>query len=120
MSPETIRQLVTYGREAGQAFGDFDFDEHRWRRFLVAANRLEESLDQMLDVYGPGPDSFRDFLVRYAASPKAYAQDPAWQAMALQRFDQLMALAEAWRAAPTFADGRIPKPDSDLRITARF
>ena len=100
---------------------EFDFDEHRWRRFLVAANRLEESLDQMLAVYAEDrPETFRAFLERYAATPKDYAQDAAWQAMALQRFDELMTLAKAWRSTPTFRDGHIPQPDSDLRITARY
>lgn len=125
MSEETIRELVKYGRAAGQKFGEFDFDEHRWRRFLVAANRLEESLDQMLEVYdddgGDDPtEPFGAFLRRYAAEPKDYRQDEPWRQMALQRFDELMKLARAWRTSPTFRDGRIPRPDSDLRITARF
>ena len=57
MDAATIKALVGYGREAGQKLSDeFDLDEHRWRRFLVAAARVEETLEQMLQAYDGGPD----------------------------------------------------------------
>lgn len=42
MSGEVIDSLMALGRQAGQAARqDFDFDEHRWRRSLVAYEQLE-------------------------------------------------------------------------------
>lgn len=122
MDAATIRQLAGYGETAGKRLAtEFDFDEHRWRRFLVAARRLEETLGQMLDAYGAGQsETFRNFLVRYANDPKTYVQDKAWVGMALGRIEDLMKLAEDWRGKPAFQDGKIPRPESDLRITPRY
>ena len=39
---------------------------------------------------------------------------------ALRRMEVLMELARAWQASPRFQKGKIPKPASDLRITARY
>lgn len=122
MDEATIRELVEYGRQAGEkVVTDFDFDEHRWRRFLVAGKRLEETLEQMYNCYGEGdPEPFRAFLQRYSRAPKAYKQTAAWLESARSRFDAAMALAEEWRKKPLFADGKIPRPESDLRITPRY
>lgn len=122
MDAPTIKQLVGYGRQAGEQFvTSFDFDEHRWRRFLAAAKRLEETLDQMLEAYKDGQsEPFQDFLQRYSGIPKSYVQDKAWLDTALRRIDDLMKLAEEWRNRPFFRDGKIPRPESDLRITPRY
>jgi hypothetical protein len=114
--------LVDYGRQAGEEIANnFDFDEHRWRRFLVAAKRVEETLEQMLDAYQNGQaEPFQKFLVRYSANPESYKQTGVWVQAALKRTDDLMQLAQQWRTAPLFRDGEIPRPDSDLRITPRY
>lgn len=122
MDALTIDQLVEYGRQAGEEIvSKFDFDDHRWRRFLVAVKRVEETLDQMLDAYDSGQtEPFRTFLQRYASDPGSYEQTGQWVVAALKRTDDLMKLAEDWRKKPTFRDGDMPRPDSDLRITARY
>jgi hypothetical protein len=122
MSERTIKKLVKYGEEAGKKVADdFDFDDHRWLRFLVAVKRVEETLEQMLEAYGDGrPGSFRHFLDDYSSKPKRYEQKPDWLNTACHRFDALMVLAKEWSTAPLFRDGRIPDPESDLRITARY
>ncbi|MBX9944047.1 MAG: patatin-like phospholipase family protein [Reyranella sp.] len=124
MDADTIRTLVGYGRDAGRTLvGEFDFDEHRWRRFLVAAARIEETLDEMLQAYDggpPGTEPFSAFLERYAADPESYRQDDDWLAGFPARVEALMDLARQWRDRPRFRDGRIPHPASDLRITARY
>jgi len=124
MDAATIQTLVGYGRAAGQKLvEDFDLDEHRWRRFLVAAARIEGTLDEMRQSYDGGPDrpeAFRAFLERYAADPESYRQDAGWLREALSRIEALMVLARAWEQKPRFRDGRIPHPNSDLRITARY
>jgi predicted acylesterase/phospholipase RssA len=122
MDKETITTLVDYGRQAGEEIvTKFDFDDHRWRRFLVAAKRVEETLEQMLEAYQGGPsEPFQTFLQRYSSDPASYKQTDVWAAAALQRIDVLMNLAEQWRTGPLFRDGEIPLPDSDLRITPRY
>lgn len=124
MDADTIRTLADYGRRAGRKLvDDFDLDEHRWRRFLVAVARIEESLEEMRLSYDGGadrPEAFRTFLDRYAADPETYRQDVGWLNESRRRIDALMTLARQWQAAPRFRDGRIPHPASDLRITARY
>jgi hypothetical protein len=122
MDAPTIKTLVEYGRQAGEEIvTKFDFDDHRWRRFLVAANRVEETLEQMLDAYQSSrSEPFRTFLQRYSSDPASYDQTGPWVEAALKRSDDLMKLAEEWRNAPFFRDGKIPRPDSDLRITPRY
>ena len=52
MDEATIRKIVGYGEQAGQALRDqFDLDAHRWRRFLVAMARMEETLDDVAKAY---------------------------------------------------------------------
>jgi hypothetical protein len=47
MEEATIKKLVGYGKDAGETLRtQFDLDAHRWRRFLVAMARMEETLDQ--------------------------------------------------------------------------
>jgi hypothetical protein len=122
MDEETIGTLVKYGRLAGQeVVAKFDFDEHRWRRYLVAVARVEETLAQMLEVYGEErPESFKAFLQRYAGAPQAYRQTKEWLDATTVRFDNLMELARAWEDRPLFRDGAIPRPETDLRITPRY
>ena len=52
MPPEIIAQLSEYGRQAGRKLReDFDWDAHRWRRYLVAVARLDEMLDDLRESY---------------------------------------------------------------------
>jgi len=46
MSPERARGLMRRGLEVGRRFaeGALDFDEHRWRRSLVAYDQLERAV----------------------------------------------------------------------------
>ena len=62
MDEKTIGKLVGYGRLAGETLRkEFDLDEHRWRRFLVAMARMEETLDEVANAYAgvpAAPESF--------------------------------------------------------------
>src|SRR5260221_4790729 len=79
MDEATIRKLVNYGERAGETLCDqFDLDGHRWRRFLVALARMEETLDEVAKAYEGvpgGPEAFGDFLKRYSAEAASYRQD---------------------------------------------
>ena len=76
MSEATIRKLVNYGEQAGTTLRDkFDLDAHRWRRFLVAMARMEETLDEVAKAYEGvpgGPEAFGDFLGRYSGETASY------------------------------------------------
>jgi hypothetical protein len=51
MDPTTIDRLAGYGKDAGDKLCGFDLNLHRWRRFLVAMARMEETLDEVADAY---------------------------------------------------------------------
>jgi predicted acylesterase/phospholipase RssA len=123
MSEATIRKLVDYGEQAGETLRDnFDLDGHRWRRFLVAMARMEETLDEVAKAYEGlpgGPEAFGDFLARYSGVPDSYEQDPMRLAEMLKRGAELSASGAKWRAKPTIREGRIPKPPTNLRVTPK-
>jgi hypothetical protein len=123
MDEATIRNLVAYGEQAGETLRkEFDLDSHRWRRFLVAMARMEETLDEVAKAYEGvpgGPEAFSDFLARYAREPDQYKQDAATLAAMLTRGKELAVGGANWRAAPTIRGGRIPKPSTHLRISPK-
>ena len=124
MDNTTVQQLAEYGREAGDVLcTSFDLDEHRWRRFLVAMARMEETLEEVVTAYQtlPGkPEGFDEFLKRYADDPSSYRQDSkARLEVLLDRARDLALLGEEWRGRPFIREGNIPKPDTDLRITPK-
>jgi hypothetical protein len=123
MDEPTILKLAGYGKEAGETLRDeFDLDEHRWRRFLVAMARMEETLDEVAKAYEgvpDGPEKFADFLARYPYNTEQYKQESAILAVMLARGQELAARGANWRAPPTIRDGRIPKPETNLRISPK-
>jgi predicted acylesterase/phospholipase RssA len=123
MDEATIRKLVNYGERAGDTLCDqFDLDGHRWRRFLVAMARMEETLDEVAKAYEGvpgGPEAFGDFLKRYSGEAASYSQDATRLAEMLKRGAELAASGAAWRAKPTIREGNIPKPATNLRITPK-
>src|SRR5262249_36206194 len=62
MSEERIGRLGLYGDLAGKRMLELDFDEHRWRRFLVMFAALEAGFVGLHKAYDP---VFRDFLRTY-------------------------------------------------------
>jgi predicted acylesterase/phospholipase RssA len=123
MSEATIRKLVNYGEQAGTTLRDkFDLDAHRWRRFLVAMARMEETLDEVAKAYEGvpgGPEAFGDFLGRYSGETASYKQDATRLAEMLKRGAELAASGTNWRAQPRIREGNIPKPPTNLRITPK-
>jgi hypothetical protein len=100
----------------------FDLDSHRWRRFLVAMARMEETLDEVASAYRgvPGaPENFADFLARYPQLSTHYRQKPETLAAMLGRGKELADGGVKWRAKPTIRDGDIPRPATNLRISPK-
>jgi predicted acylesterase/phospholipase RssA len=124
MDEATIRKLVDYGKQAGETLrDDFDLDAHRWRRFLVAMGRMEQTLDDVATAYGRlpgGPEAFGDFLDRYSGKPASYKQDAAALPEMLKRGAELATSGANWRTKPTIREGNIPNPPTNLRTTPKY
>lgn len=121
MPPEIISALTNLGAEAGElAATEFDLQEHRWRRFLVAMARIEETLDELLRSYDGEPgntESFSTFLDTYPAQPKNYKQTRKDLEELLKRAKELVVFARDWQREPRIGDCTIPKPEAVMRIT---
>lgn len=122
MDAETIRRLTDLGQQAGQKAGtEFSLDEHRWRRFLVAMARVEETLEELKDAHDPSDAAkFGRFLQTCPAKVESY--EPAsdeWLTEALKRAEELVQMGARWEGSPRIRDGKIPRPDSDMRITPK-
>lgn len=130
MTPAQIEGLVGLGERAGGLMTgtplspddteQFDFDDHRWRRFLVAFARLEETLGRASASWTQPNEPTRDFISGYMGAPGSYNRSPKqWRADVFARFDALMTLVAGWSGSPLrdAGDGYIPKPDTTMRIT---
>lgn len=98
----------------------FDFDNHRWGRFLVAFGAVEEALDAAAEAWGDPADaaSFAHFVKHYMEDPRSYAgSSKAWRRDVFDRFDALMTTGNEWSKTPLrHAPGAIPKSRAALRI----
>jgi hypothetical protein len=123
MPPDVINDLVEHGAIAGSlAAEEFNLDEHRWRRFLIAMARLEETLDNLATAFKDAPqggEPFESFLARYADRPASYLQTKAWLAGAMARVTEIVSLGEGWRRQSRIRDGDIPRPETDFRIMSK-
>lgn len=122
MDEATIQKVAGYGQQAGEELrDDFNLDEHRWRRFLVAMARMEETLDEVATAYAGfgAPESFAAFLNRYAAHAAQYDQKPEILSVMLQRGNELAVEGTNWQTKPTVRDGHIPQPATNLRISPK-
>jgi hypothetical protein len=67
MSPKLVADLGTYGAEAGIKLRDlFNLGEHRWRRFLVAMDRADDTLKTFVEAYD---DLYQFPLIRTRVAP---------------------------------------------------
>ena len=125
MPPELVHKLGDYGALAGVDMRDeFDLDEHRWRRFLVAMDRMDHTLDEIAAAYNGqgGIESFAAFLKRYPNPPKPVSyKDAARDHLETlkSRVADLAELSRRWEAQLQIPDAELPHPKTDLRITPR-
>lgn len=123
MPSELVQLLSAHGQQAGRMIREaFNWDVHRWKRYLVWIAELEEVLERMEDAYTQAPPldrNLRDFLEEYGPAPVNYEQSPAWRAAARQDIDDLLACLAQWRQRVALGKGNIPQPDVDVRITPK-
>jgi hypothetical protein len=103
---------------------EFDLDEHRWRRFLVAMDRMDHTLDEIAAAYNGqgGIESFAAFLNRYPNPPNPVSyKDAARDHLETlkTRVADLAELSRRWQAQLQIPDKELPHPKTDLRITPR-
>jgi len=129
MPAETIAELVALGRRAGLLMtgglpvpGDkslFDFEDHRWRRFLVFYAALEEAFEDAAAEWRASRADFEALL----AEPPSY-RDPvaaAARAEVFRRIDTLLThLDKDWPDRLRDTKNLVPKPEGVLRITPRY
>lgn len=116
MAPERARALMRRGLEVGRRFADgaLDFDEHRWRRSLVAYDQLDQTADAFNDSWTNG---FGAWLIRYLAHPKSYRRltlnDRARIHEGLSAFADL---DEAFEPKLRDVDRKLPRPVGILKV----
>jgi len=118
MTEDVIQRLARLGALAGERMLHFDLQEHQWRRLLVAYARLEEMFGHMNEAYANG---FKRFLDTYPPNTESYKPTLVWLDEVRRRLAELMSITEGWNnpPPPLRTTGKIPKPDTDLRITPK-
>jgi predicted acylesterase/phospholipase RssA len=119
MPPERVEALSNRGLAAGQQIlKTFDWEGHRWTRYLTAVAQLQDRLDRMETIYSEG---FDQFLTDHDATQKPYRRTKIWKAQALKATADLMALVRTWRTPEKTLrmDYDPPKPEPELRISPR-
>jgi hypothetical protein len=121
MPADTIAVVAEKGRQAAEALEAFQFDNHRWTRFLTAMDELQSSIARMRERYDNdlpgGVKRYADLLASEPDAEFGYPRDRSWVTAATPRVDALLSFVTA--AEPDFnADAPAPKPV--LRITPRF
>jgi hypothetical protein len=126
MPPGVALTLATYGATAGALLRDeFNLDEHRWRRFLVAMTRLDETIEEFAAAYDGKEEAepFAKFLSRYSDnpphSPLSYRQTAQDLETLLARAREFSELGRRWRSQPDVQEKALPHPKTDMRITPR-
>lgn len=117
MPEERITALSARGKAAGHLLvTGFDWEGHRWTRYLNSMARLQDALTRMARVY----PAFRPILP-HRGSVSPYSRSGSWQQDALEGTDELAQVVENWgKRSHQFSDGNSPKPVSDLRIMPRL
>ena len=120
MPDGVIAVLAEKGRQAAEALDTFDFDQHRWIRYLISMGRLHDAVQLMDSRFREtkldAKDGFGDLLDR----APTFAHDKhtkTWAATARARTETLLKFAGS--TDPDF-NADAPRPDTVLRITPKF
>ena len=115
MPKPVIEELAGFGTKAGElAVSYFNMEEHRWRRFLISMNEIEQVLEELTKSDQAG---FLAFVEGYDSKGPFAPISQHWKDEALRRARELVRLGNDWQKPPRIGSGTIPKPECDLRIT---
>ncbi|MDQ6693184.1 MAG: patatin-like phospholipase family protein, partial [Chloroflexota bacterium] len=97
MDDTAISSISLKGEMAGLELRDeFNFDHHRWTRFLVLMSQLEVQLEKLKTSYEKG--HYADLLARVDSSfPYTGGHSQAWRAEANKRACMLIAVVDEWK-----------------------
>lgn len=115
MSSRQIESLAARGRRAGEkVLTEFDFPAHRWSRFRIVMNGLTVALERI-----------RLSFPRFSTAVPtpwigAYKVPDVVEAHLRREAEQVVELAEAWRAEHHPATLRPPAPEPQLKFTPRM
>jgi hypothetical protein len=123
MADDAVYRAAEKGRQAAEALRrGFDFDDHRWVRYLTVIGRMQHAVDVMESRWAHelhrGLPGYRDF-VHDRTGERLYGRSAAWRSAAVARTNALLSFASCSSGTPDFLP-EAPKPDPDLRITPRF
>ncbi len=120
MPPALSKKLMGYGQVAGRKIvAEFDFDEHRWRRALVAYEKLQEELRRANEVWTA--DRFGVWLEGYLADVQSYQALPLAQRRKVHaRLGEALAAASAFTPPIVPKKGQFPRPPGSLRIAPKI
>jgi hypothetical protein len=114
MSPDTIERIRTKGETAAdKLLCDFDFDQHRWTRFLSLMALLENQLEMMDGAFRQQSannewQNYKDLLasqkfqteVPRPANPNfIYNRDRQWLDQADKMVEELLTVVNCWKNA---------------------
>ena len=120
MPDDLVAVVAEKGRRAAEALSAFDFDQHRWTRYLISMDRLQDAVETMDERYGPTAigkhDGMRDILDR-APTFAQFSRTREWSTKARGRTETLLGFTIS--PEPDFA-ADAPNPEPVLRITPRF
>ncbi|KQN73546.1 patatin [Sphingomonas sp. Leaf62] len=112
--------LMQYGLSVGQKFasGALNFDEHRWRRSLVAYDQLEQAVVGTERVWNAG---FRSWFAAYSANPQTYkAVTKTDRRNIHDRLQAFALLSHLFQPLVRNKTAKFPKPIGKLRIGPDF
>jgi predicted acylesterase/phospholipase RssA len=117
MPEERITALSTRGKAAGHLLATaFDWEGHRWTRYLSAMGQLQNKLEAMDRVYTAG---FDEFLSQRDPKATPYERTHRFKEFALKATLELMQTVRGWQGKDRF-DTNAPSPKPDLRIMPRL
>lgn len=120
MDPTLSRRLMAWGYEAGKKFtgGDFDFDEHRWRRLLAVYRNLRLFLGHAEDGWA---ESFKAWYLGYYQSVRSYKEvTPTDRRRMAEELDALLACAEMLRRPKPIDDQKFPRRTGALKYVPTY
>ncbi len=127
MPKEMVDELLDRGELAGKAFLGFDFEQHRWVRFLVLMSNMEANLKPTFHDRNTGDADLSTLLTRSADSvlyPQGdkrrypYAMDAGWIADSGKVLRELQRSASLWPGPAHFVPVE-PKPPTVMRVTPK-
>jgi hypothetical protein len=118
MPQAVIEEVMQLGGEAGRRLRDqFDFDQHRWVRFLVIMSQLERELTAMVSTFGTDTN-YQRLLVPGARAGFPFPRADDWCAQAESLIERIRKfLVDAYHRQPKFFDDdHIPIPQPVKRL----